>query len=247
MREITETHIIELIKKYAKGGGGLFEYFVPLDINLCVTIGTNLVAKEMRCRLEQKSEGSSSYAYVANFADVFAESGSPADQITAGTTFSIIFPYIRSDVDTSMYPCCYFGESGVGTLQIPPKHMSWALPDGTTKSEIGSLMRFNDPFMYGTNDLLARLAGGYNPTHEELGIEETIEDYMAISTTYPEIEITIDGTPYKAGTGSSSGIRAVKYTFRILDTLTLVDDEDIPKRYGIYQVGNSKIDTRVYV
>lgn len=250
MREITETHIIELIKKYAKGGGGLYNYFCPMNICLWVSKGNKLCDCILYCSLEEIT--SDNWKYLVCWSDVLANYANNQNVVPSGTSWKIIFPYITNafgDGYTSLYPMETWGQMGVAALAIPPKHMAWSTPDGTSRSDIGSLLHFGD-FVNVYNNDLGHLIYHHGRGYHDGDLSETITDYLTIDEEYVDMGWTIDGTSYIVDqTGPNGGkIHAVVYTFTTdTDIEYNPDDPDYPYGDGVCKVGSEYVDSWIYV
>lgn len=247
MREITETHIIELIKKYAKGGGDLLPYFKNTSMAFYVTINNNLTASWIDCKLEDID---TSYHFRTNFGDALAVASGyrqfgdleNGDVIRSGSTFSLIEMVI--DSQSSMYPVMDIGQSGLGAYQIPPNSdiSSWTDSAGDTRRGVGSLLilgsfasgeRHSNVFTDITdpdNDYAVPddIAQEHDPDEVV-----SISDYLTrasrslpdSSVSHSYNSITIGGNQYTIGSNSSSGVRLWITDFTLTSNLTYIADE----------------------
>lgn len=250
MREITETHIIELIKKYAKGGGDLLSYFKNTSMGFYVTINNNLTASWIDCKLEDID---TSYHFRTNFGEALAVASGHrqfddlenGDVIQSGSTFSFIEMVInnQSEWQSGMYPVMSIGQSGLGAYQIPPNSdvSSWTDSAGDTRRGVGSLLilgsfasgeRYSNVFTDITdpdNDY----AVPHDITHEHdpdevvsIGEYLTRESRMLpdSSSSHSYNAITIGGNQYTVGSNSSSGVKLWITDFTLTSDLTYISE-----------------------
>ena len=253
MREITETHIIELIKKYAKGGGDLLPYFKNTSMGFYVTINNNLTASWIDCKLEDID---TSYHFRTNFGEALAVASGyrqfgdleNGDVIRSGSTFSFIEMVIneQSEWQSTMYPVKDIGQDGLGAYQIPPNSdvSSWTDSAGDTRRGLGSLL------------ILGSIASGEKRSNVFTDITDSDNDYEVPNDITHEHDpdevvsigeyltregrmlpdsgtshsnfynaVTIGGTQYTIGSNSSSGLKLWITDFTLTSNLTYIADE----------------------
>ena len=272
MREITETHIIELIKKYAKGGGDLLPYFKNTSMGFYVTINNNLTASWIGCTYEDVDGGEASgFRFRTDFLPAFkVASGYEetydweiGDVIRAGSTFSFIEMVIADQ--SNMYPVRDIGQGDSGAFQIPPNSdvSSWTDSDGNSHRGLGSLLTlasFTGQTYYA--NLFLRITDrfdmyGYsvpdNITEEHAPNEVfPISDYMTresrrlpASNSSSFNTVTIGGTQYTIGSRSYDGVRLWITDFTLTSDLTYISEsEDDP----VFKASDNKlVSLEVYV
>lgn len=251
MREITETHIIELIKKYAKGGGGLLTYFKDTNIDFYVAINNDLIASRLSCVLEDvDGSGASGFRFRTNFGDALAVASGyrhfneleEGDVISSGSTFSLFEMVIGGQ--SNMYPVRAIGQSDYGAYQIPPNSdvSSWADSSGNTRRGVGSLLILGS-FVgreMGSN-ILSRITDSEadyavpDDIAEDHDPDEvvSIADYLTresrrlpSSNTSSFKTVTIGGTQYNIGANlpSTAGVRLWITDFTLTSNLTYIGE-----------------------
>lgn len=274
MREITETHIIELIKKYAKGGGDLLPYFKDTSMSFYVAINNNLTASRIGCTYEDvDGRGKSNFRFRTDFLPAFkVASGYEetydweiGDVIRAGSTFSFIEMVIGSQ--SNIYPVMDIGQSGYGAYQIPPNSdiSSWTDSAGDSHRGLGSLLILSTftGLEYDKSNLFSRIRGWLD---DEL--EYTVPDNIAEEHSHDEVfpisdymtrenrrlpasnsssfnTVTIGGTQYTIGSRSDEGVRLWITDFTLTSDLTYISEsEDDP----VFRASDNKlVSLEVYV